>query len=144
MLRATFLSDSVDLVIRNFRTADLEQVRQLLTNEGWAARVSDPDRFDAMLAGATRVMVATKGDQIVAFGRAITDGASNGYLSMVVVHRDFRRRGLGRQIVEALMGTNPDVTWVLRVGEERAGARAFWESLGFQASSAAMERLRRS
>ena len=131
-------------MIRQFRVADLEQTRTLLDAEGWAHRIVDQDRFIAMLSGATRVMVATEGERVIAFGRAVTDGVSNGYLSMVVVHPDFRCRGIGRRIVETLMGDDPDVTWVIRVGDQRQGARAFWESLGFVASTSAMERLRRS
>ena len=131
-------------MIRPFRAADLEETRTLLGAEGWAHRIVDHDRFSAMLSGATRVLVAPESERVIAFGRAVTGGVSNGYLSMVVVHADFRRRGIGRRIVEALTGDDPDVTWVLRVGEDREGARAFWESLGFLASTSAMERLRRS
>jgi len=91
-------------MIRHFRAADLEQTRTLLGAEGWAHRITDQDRFSAMLTGARRVMVATDGVRVIAFGPAVTDGVSNGYLSMVVVHPDFRRRGMGRRIVEALRG----------------------------------------
>lgn len=80
------------------------------------------------------------GQQIVGFARGITDGISNGYLSMVVVDGQHRRTGIGRALVEHVMGDNRDITWVLRAGRE--GAEAFFASLGFETSMIAMERLR--
>lgn len=94
-----------------------------------------------MIHNSQRVAVALLGEQIVGFARAITDEVSNGYLSMVVVDDQHRRKGIGRALVEYVMGDNPDITWVLRAGRE--GAEAFFAGLGFQTSVIAMERQRR-
>jgi len=52
----------------------------------------------------------------------------------------YQRKGVGRALVEHVMGDNPDITWVLRAGRE--GAEAFFASLGFETSVIAMERPR--
>jgi GNAT superfamily N-acetyltransferase len=59
---------------------------------------------------------------------------------MVVVDDQHRRAGVGRALVEHVMGDNSDITWVLRAGRE--GAQAFFASLGFETSVIAMERPR--
>jgi len=89
-----------------------------------------------------RALVAVEEGQTVGFARAITDGLSNGYLSMVVVEASCRGRGIGTQLVERIVGDEPQVTWVLRAGRE--GAREFFSKLGFSASAEAMERVRRA
>jgi ribosomal protein S18 acetylase RimI-like enzyme len=78
---------------------------------------------------------------VVGFARAITDGLSNGYLSMVVVAPEFRRQGVGRTLVEEVTAGSPAITWVLRAGRE--GANEFFARLGFEPSTVAMERKRR-
>ena len=76
---------------------------------------------------------------MVGFARALCDGVSNGYLSMVAVAEDRRGQGLGRELVRRLIGDDPDMTWVLRAGR---GSEGFWEKMGFAASEIAMERTR--
>jgi ribosomal protein S18 acetylase RimI-like enzyme len=93
-----------------------------------------------LIQNSQRTAVALSGEQIIGFARGITDGLSNGYLSMVVVDVQHQRKGVGRALVEHVMGDNPDITWVLRAGRE--GAETFFASLGFETSVIAMERPR--
>jgi ribosomal protein S18 acetylase RimI-like enzyme len=129
------------IVYRPIEISDYEAVQTFLAQSGFAARVSDAERFRAMIEGADRRVVALDGGRVVGFARALCDGASNGYISMVAVAEDQRRQGIGRGLVEHLtQGDSGDITWVLRAGH---GSRGFWERLGFAASDVAMERVRR-
>lgn len=116
-------------------------MRALLCANGWEHRLGD-DAWLASLLAASRSLVAVEGGEIVGFARAVTDGLSNGYLSMVVVADGHRNQGIGSRLVRELMAADAGITWVLRAS--RPGARAFFESLGFRPSSDAMERNRES
>ena len=116
-------------------------MRELLASSGWAERVADAERFRRMLSGSWRAVVAIVDDNAVGFARAISDGVSNGYLSMVAVKAEYRRQGIGRALIERLMGSDPRITWVLRAGR---GSEEFWRKLGFECSGIAMERVRRT
>ena len=129
------------VVYRPVKPDDYEAVQTFLADNGWAARVSDVERFRAMLDGADRTVVALDGVRVVGFGRALCDGVSNGYISMLAVDENLRRQGIGRQLVEHLIGEDVgDITWVLRAGRDSHG---FWQRLGFTTSDIAMERVRR-
>ncbi len=121
---------------------DYEAVCQFLSEQGWRSRVQDPIRFGKMMERADRTVVAWEGARVIGFGRALCDGVSNGYISMLAVAADRRRQGIGKEIVRRLMAGDEDdgVTWVLRAGRNSGG---FWSKLGFTESQIAMERLRR-
>lgn len=128
--------------VRAIETREIEPARLFLCANGWAHRVGNAEHFARLIRASQRTAIALDGaGVVVGFARAITDGLSNGYLSMVVVAPGHRRQGLGRRLVEHVMGDSPDITWVLRAGRE--GAVEFYRALGFSVSAVAMEKLRR-
>ena len=118
---------------------DIEAIRIFLSENGWEKRVADESRFRKMIENASRTVVAFDGDRLVGFARALCDDVSNGYIGTVAVAEDKRKSGVGREMVERLMGEDPNITWVLRAGR---GSESFWKKMGFSESSIAMERNR--
>jgi predicted N-acetyltransferase YhbS len=118
---------------------DYEAVRRFLSEAGWQHRVSDADQFRKMLEHTNRSVVAIMDSRVVGFARALCDEVSNGYISMVAVAEDLRGRGIGRELVRQLTGTDAGITWILRAGR---GSQGFWEKMGFSVSEVAMERVR--
>ena len=126
--------------IHHIQPSELASAHELLAQNGWRSRVGNIEQFASLVEASQVADVAVLGGQVVGFVRAITDGQSNGYLSMLVVAPDHRRRGIGRSLVLHALGSNTQVTWVLRAGRE--GAAEFFAKLGFERSSLAMERRR--
>ena len=126
--------------VREIQTSEIEEARRLLSENGWGHRVADPALFSQLVSRSQRAIVAVEGTKVVGFARAICDDLSNGYISMVVVDEAHRRHGIGRALVNAVMGDNPRITWVLRAG--RPEGLTFFERLGFVPSKVAMERVR--
>lgn len=124
---------------RSATSEDYEVVRQFLAEVGWRHRVGDSDRFRRMMEKTDRAVVAWDGPRVVGFARALCDGVSNGYISMVAVAVDQRGHGIGRKLVECLIEDDSNITWILRSGR---GSEAFWKKLGFKESRVAMERVR--
>ena len=127
-------------MIRDASPEDAEPIRRFLAANGWAHRVQDAQRFAQLLQQSQRTAVCVDDGTVVGFARAITDGLSNGYLSMVVVASGYRRQGVGRALVDHITRDSPDITWVIRAG--RDGAAEFLSTLGFEPSLVAMERCR--
>jgi len=126
--------------LRRIRVSELQEVHELLAANGWKDRIGSLQRFTELLEASQVAEVAIIEDHVVGFARGISDGRSNGCLSMVVVAAAHRGKGIGRLLVEHAMGTNLEITWVLRAGRE--GAAEFFAKLGFEHTSLAMERRR--
>lgn len=126
--------------IRRIQPSELAATFELLASNGWRERLGSVDRFARLVDASQVADVAVAEDHVVGFVRAITDGLSNGYLSMLVVAPGQRRKGIGRALVAHALAANPDGTWVLRVG--RTGAADFFAKVGFRHSAVAMERPR--
>ena len=119
---------------------ELESSYQFVVSNGWSHRIKDFDEWCKIIKNSQRVIVAMDSGHVIGFARGITDEASNGYLSMVVVADEYRKQGIGRALVHKIIGDDSGITWVLRAG--RDGAAEFFAKLGFASSTVAMERSR--
>jgi GNAT superfamily N-acetyltransferase len=126
--------------IRDIRESELEAARRLLCAAGWTDSVANPVEFRELVSRSSRSIVAVENGEVIGFLRALTDGMSNGYISMVVVAENHRRKGVGRALVHSVMGSDRNMTWALRAGLD--GIAEFYEKIGFVRSQVAMERVR--
>lgn len=127
--------------VRAIQPSEAVAAFELLRACGWSHRLTSIAEFKALLAASQRACVAVApGGQIVGFARAITDGLSNGYLSMVAVAPEYRGRGVGTALVTHVTAGPASITWVVRTGRE--GVAEFFARCGFRTSAVAMEGLR--
>jgi ribosomal protein S18 acetylase RimI-like enzyme len=87
--------------ITTYTRDHLAGIVALCEAEGWPSFGADPDRAHAVLtAPGVTTVVALDGELVTGFAYALSDGHLTAYLSMMAVHHDYRRKGIGRDLIE--------------------------------------------
>lgn len=124
---------------RESHDVDLEALGVLRAACEFAAR--DHEFLAQQVTGARWVVHVYDGARLVGFCRAISDGVSSAYVASVMVDPEYRRRGIGREMLARLVGGKDDIKFVLHARKEAA---AFYAAVGFAPATDMMMRDRRS
>ncbi len=136
---ATGAADRVEL--RRNAAIDADELRRLFASTGLTRRDEDSREVtERMLAGSTETVSAWDGGRLCGFARIISDEATNGYISTVVVAPRWQDRGLGRRLMSALMTGREHLKLTL---DARDGTTRFYERLGFDRADSVFVRPRR-
>ncbi|MCS6781749.1 MAG: GNAT family N-acetyltransferase, partial [Gloeomargarita sp. SKYG98] len=110
---------------------DLVQLQHLL-NIGafWAVNRTLED-LQTAVDHSEPVVTVWDGERLIGFGRATSDWVYRAVLWDVVIHPEYRGRGLGRQLVETLLA-HPSIRSVERVYLMTSSQQGFYERLGFE------------
>jgi GNAT superfamily N-acetyltransferase len=118
---------------------DPAEVRRLFGQTGWAADRSLAE-VEALIAATPLVLTAWDGEALVGFARVLTDGLARAFVEDVIVDESHRGRGIGRQLMDAVLA-HPLVRDVELVALSTA-IPAFYRPFGFDEDPGAMKRLR--
>ena len=107
---------------------DEDAAWRFLSTEAYWGRTRTRELFERQVREAARVMGLYRGERQVGFERAFTDGMVV-YLADVYVLEEHRRRGLGVELVRAMVDEGPlrDLRWLLHTRD----AHGLYEQFGF-------------
>lgn len=113
----------------------LRDLVRLYAAVGWTAYTKAPESLAAAISGSSYVVTARMGGELVGLARAISDNATICYIQDILVDPEHQRSGLGRRMVENVLGQYSDVRQKVLITDDGPGQRAFYESLGFGEAS---------
>ena len=112
---------------------DEEEITALYKAGGWWKEEYKTEELRYLIQGSFAFAVATntKTGKAVGMGRVIADGVSDGYIQDLVVLPQYRKSGIGRQIVAALVNRclQSGITWIALIAEP--DTETFYRPLGF-------------
>jgi ribosomal protein S18 acetylase RimI-like enzyme len=110
-----------------------EPVVELYRSGGWWRENMDPSKIDMLISGSYLFAVALEisTGRCVGMGRAISDGVSDAYIQDVVVLSTWRKKGIGKMILSALLKRccSQGISWIGLIAQP--GTEGFYRSLGF-------------
>ena len=86
-------------------TNGLFKLKKLLENNTFWARNRTIKDLKKCLANSDVIVSLWLGDEIVGFGRALTDGIYRGVLWDIVIDQNYQGKGFGKLIVKSLLST---------------------------------------
>lgn len=122
-----------DFKVKVVKAWPAEELVTLYKAGGWWKDSYDPSGLPRLIRGsfAFAVAVDQATGRAIGMARTISDGASDAYIQDMVVLPEFRRKGVGRALVEALITRlrKKGVHWIGLIAEP--GSDGFYEKLGF-------------
>lgn len=129
-----------EITYRDDHDVDLDQLSTLFASAGWHDRIADRERLRSMVAGSRYVVSAWDGVILIGFARAISDGATNAYVSTVAVLPAYQRRKVGLALVKRLLDGKDHLTFALHA---RRAIHPFYEACGFSQDDEMLRRPRK-
>jgi ribosomal protein S18 acetylase RimI-like enzyme len=122
-----------NIVVQLVSSWDNNEIADLYRAGGWWKEEYDPAALDSLIKGSFSFAVAvdTKTGKAIGMGRVISDGVSDGYIQDLVVLPEYRKSGIGREMVSALVGhcRQSGITWIALIAEP--DTENFYLPLGF-------------
>ena len=122
-----------DIAIQFVHTWDEEEIAALYKAGGWWKEEYKTEDLRHLIQGSFAFAVATetKTGRAIGMGRVIADGVSDGYIQDLVVLPQYRKSGIGTQIVAALVNRclQSGITWIALIAEP--DTEKFYLPLGF-------------
>jgi GNAT superfamily N-acetyltransferase len=82
---------------------DAAAFKRLYDATGWGPQNRDASFYEEALAGSWYCVGAYEAEQLVGFGRIISDGKLHAFITEMIVHSSFQGRGIGKAILSALL-----------------------------------------
>lgn len=111
------------------RKVDYDRLKTLFNEAGWDDKTNDMSRLKTMVENSQIVVTAWDEEIMVGFARCTTDYVFNGQINNVVVDSKYRRNGIGKTLINMILDSSNQVTYMLR-GSVRN--EEFYRSLGFE------------
>ena len=122
-----------DITIQLVRDWDDEDIANLYRAGGWWKEEYNPRELPRLIRSSFLFVVAVdrKTGHAVGMGRVISDGVSDGYIQDLVVLPEYRKTGIGAQIVSTLVKNcvEQGISWISIIAEP--DTEKFYLPLGF-------------
>jgi len=123
-----------EITYEKVATAPVEAVINLYKAGGWWQEGAHARKIIAdMIRGSFCFMLARADEgRIIGMARVISDGVSDAYIQDVVVLKEYRRLGIGRELIRRLTQfcLEHEIGWIGLVSEP--GTQKFYEDLGYR------------
>lgn len=111
------------------KKVDFNKLIVLFNQVGWNDKTEDTSRLRTMVESSQIVVTAWDKEEMVGFARCTTDYVFNAQINNVVVDANYRGKGIGKELINKIVDTSKQVTYILRGDIEN---ERFYKEIGFE------------
>lgn len=123
-----------NITIQLVHSWDEVEIANLYRAGGWWKEEYNPEDISRLIRGSFLFAVAidTKTGRAIGMGRVISDGVSDGYIQDLVVFPEYRKTGIGTQIISTLVKkcVERGISWIGLIAEP--ATEKFYHPFGFR------------
>jgi ribosomal protein S18 acetylase RimI-like enzyme len=120
----------------NLTNINWKEMKEVYESVGWMKHTTEV--IQTVYKASNVVVIVKANGHIIGFGRAISDGVFNAAIYDIVVHHDFQRLGIARQIMEHLLERLKNISCVHLIST--TGNEEFYRKIGFKKIKTGMAR----
>ncbi len=118
--------------IRPYASFDEAEITELYQSVGWSSYLRRENLLRDAFAHSLLTLAAYDGDRLAGVVRAVGDGVSILYVQDLLVKPAYQRRGVGTQLLKAVLEAFPDVNQAVLLTDDTEATVRFYEAAGFQ------------
>ena len=127
----------MDLKIHSdFSKLNLDEMKEIYSSVGWTKHTKEI--IKQVFEVSNVITSVTVNGRIIGFGRAMTDGVFNAAIYDVIVHPEFQKQGIARQIMEYLFDKLSNISCVHLIST--SGNEDFYKKLELKRTKTGMAR----
>ncbi|MBL5768378.1 GNAT family N-acetyltransferase [Heyndrickxia sporothermodurans] len=120
----------------DFSKVNPEEMKEIYTSVGWTKH--SEEIIKQVFEASNVLAFVTVNGRVIGFGRGMSDGVFNAAIYDVIVHPDFQKQGIAKQIMEYLLDKLSNVSCVHLIST--TGNEGFYKRLGLKKLKTGMAR----
>lgn len=120
-----------DIIFKKEVPGNKNRIIELYKDAGWSAYIKDTAKLMCAINNSDKVYSANCGDIVVGLARTVGDNESIAYIQDLLVHSEYRRKGIGTELLKLILADNVNVSKIVLLADIDEGTDSFYKSLGF-------------
>lgn len=118
------------IILKEYQVYNEVEMISLYKSVHWSLYVENPGKLKKSYDHSLFKLAAYQDDQLVGMIRVVGDGVSIIFIQDLLVHPEFQRRGIGTNLMKAVLEKYKTVRQKALMTDDMPGQRVFYRSVG--------------
>lgn len=118
------------IILKEYEDYNEEEIVTLYKSVHWSLYVNHPEKLKKSYDHSLYTLAAYEGERLVGMIRVVGDGVSIIFIQDLLVHPDYRRKGIGQKLITAVLEKYKNVRQKALLTDNMPILKSFYRSVG--------------